>query len=96
MSLKELMSRRFGPSRERRPSAISVQLMQMSASLLEPIHDAHLDSVRASRVKAMDETPITAGAPCRVHLTFCRSCNRGSIYHILSSRREASVHPDPT
>ena len=37
------------------------QLMQMSASLLEPIHDAQLDSVRASRVKAMDETPIKAG-----------------------------------
>ena len=37
------------------------QLMQASASLLEPIHAAQLDSIRASRVKAMDETPIKAG-----------------------------------
>ena len=36
------------------------QLMQASASLLEPIHAAQLDSIRASRVKAMDETPIKA------------------------------------
>ena len=35
--------------------------MQATASLLEPIHAAQLDSVRASRVKAMDETPIKAG-----------------------------------
>ena len=35
--------------------------MQMSASLLEPIHAAQLDSIRTSRVKAMDETPIKAG-----------------------------------
>src|SRR5665213_3483807 len=37
------------------------QLMQASAALLEPIHAAQLDSIRASRVKAMDETPIKAG-----------------------------------
>ena len=37
------------------------QLMQASAALLTPIHDAQLDSIRASRVKAMDETPIKAG-----------------------------------
>ena len=35
--------------------------MQASASLLEPIYAAQLDSIRASRVKAMDETPIKAG-----------------------------------
>ena len=35
--------------------------MQASASLLERIHAAQLDSIRASRVKAMDETPIKAG-----------------------------------
>jgi Transposase IS66 family len=29
--------------------------------LLEPIYEAQFDSVRAPRVKAMDETPITAG-----------------------------------
>jgi transposase len=28
---------------------------------LEPIYDAQFDSIRASRVKAMDETPIKAG-----------------------------------
>jgi len=32
-----------------------------AVSLFEPIHDAQLDSVRSSRVKAMDETPIKAG-----------------------------------
>ena len=37
------------------------QLMQTTAALLEPIHAAQLDSIRASRVKAMDETPIKAG-----------------------------------
>ena len=37
------------------------QVMQASASLLEPIHAAQLESIRASRVKSMDETPIKAG-----------------------------------
>ena len=36
------------------------QVMQASASLLEPIHAAQLESIRASRVKSMDETPIKA------------------------------------
>jgi transposase len=37
------------------------QLMQTAASLLEPVYEAHLASVLASRIKAMDETPIKAG-----------------------------------
>ena len=37
------------------------QVAQQGASLLEPIYDAQFESVRASRVKAMDETPIKAG-----------------------------------
>jgi transposase len=37
------------------------QLTQQSVGLLEPIYDAQFDSIRASRVKAMDETPIKAG-----------------------------------
>ncbi|TAL89567.1 MAG: IS66 family transposase [Candidimonas sp.] len=37
------------------------QLMQSTVALLEPIYEAQLDSIRASRVKAMDETPIKAG-----------------------------------
>jgi len=37
------------------------QLMQSAVALLEPIYDAQLDSIRASRVKAMDEVPIKAG-----------------------------------
>jgi transposase len=37
------------------------QLMQQGAQLLEPIYDAQLESIRRSRVKAMDETPIKAG-----------------------------------
>ena len=37
------------------------QLVHRSGDLLEPIHDAQLDSIRASRVKVMDETPIKAG-----------------------------------
>jgi transposase len=37
------------------------QLCQRSISLLEPIYDAQFDSIRASRVKAMDETPTKAG-----------------------------------
>jgi hypothetical protein len=35
--------------------------VQQVAALLEPIYEAQLDSIRASRVKAMDETPIKAG-----------------------------------
>ena len=38
-----------------------MQLTRQAAQLAEPIYDAQLDSVRASRVKAMDETPIKAG-----------------------------------
>jgi len=37
------------------------QLTQQSIGLLEPIYDAQFASIRASRVKAMDETPIKAG-----------------------------------
>ncbi len=37
------------------------QLMQQAVALLEPVFDAQLESIRASRVKAMDETPIKAG-----------------------------------
>ena len=37
------------------------QVMQASVALLEPIHEAQLESIRASRVKSMDETPIKAG-----------------------------------
>ena len=37
------------------------QLTQSTVALLEPIYDAQLDSIRVSRVKAMDETPIKAG-----------------------------------
>lgn len=37
------------------------KLMPAAVSLLEPIFDAQLDSVRLSRVIAMDETPIKAG-----------------------------------
>jgi mono/diheme cytochrome c family protein len=37
------------------------QLAQRSISLLEPIYQAQLVSIRVSRVKTMDETPIKAG-----------------------------------
>ncbi|MGA7537693.1 MAG: IS66 family transposase, partial [Steroidobacteraceae bacterium] len=37
------------------------QLVQQSIGLLEPIYDAQFASIRESRVKAMDETPIKAG-----------------------------------
>jgi transposase len=37
------------------------QLTQQSIGLLEPVYAAQLDSVRTSRVIAMDETPIKAG-----------------------------------
>jgi transposase len=36
-------------------------LVHRAAALLEPVYEAQFDSVRASRVKAMDETPIKAG-----------------------------------
>lgn len=34
---------------------------QLAISLFEPIYEAQFDSIRASRIKAMDETPIKAG-----------------------------------
>jgi transposase len=37
------------------------QIAQQGASLLEPIYAAQFASIRESRVKAMDETPIKAG-----------------------------------
>ena len=37
------------------------QIGQQGAGLLEPIYEAQFASIRASRVKAMDETPIKAG-----------------------------------
>lgn len=37
------------------------QLIQSTVALLEPVYEAQLDSIRASRVKAMDEVPIKAG-----------------------------------
>ena len=37
------------------------QVGQQGIALLEPIYAAQFDSIRASRVKAMDETPIKAG-----------------------------------
>ncbi len=37
------------------------QLVQQAAQLLQPIYEAQLESIRTSRVKAMDETPIKAG-----------------------------------
>jgi transposase len=37
------------------------QIGQQGIALLEPIYDAQFASIRESRVKAMDETPIKAG-----------------------------------
>ena len=37
------------------------QVAQAVISLLTPIYEAQLASIRSSRVKAMDETPIKAG-----------------------------------
>lgn len=37
------------------------QLSQQIIALLEPIHDAQFEAIRAGRVIAMDETPIKAG-----------------------------------
>ena len=37
------------------------QIAHQGASLLEPIYEAQFASIRDSRVKAMDETPIKAG-----------------------------------
>jgi transposase len=37
------------------------QIAALGAALLAPIYEAQLASIRASRVKAMDETPIKAG-----------------------------------
>jgi transposase len=41
------------------------QLVHKTAALLEPVYEAQLDSIRASRVIAMDETPIKASRKSR-------------------------------
>lgn len=48
------------------------QIVQQAGRLLEPIYEAQLESVRASRVKAMDETPIKAGhkAPGKMNTAY--------------------------
>lgn len=48
------------------------QLMQSTVALLEPIYDAQLESIRNSRVKAMDEVPIKAGraSPGKMKTTY--------------------------
>lgn len=48
------------------------QLAQQGAGLLEPIYNAQFESIRAGRVKAMDETPIKAGraAPGKMKATY--------------------------
>lgn len=51
------------------------QLAQQSIALLEPIYEAQLASIRTSRVKAMDETPIKAEAG--VFLAGVRRAGRG-------------------
>lgn len=45
------------------------QLVQQTAQLLEAIYESQFDSIRAGRVKAMDETPIKAGraGPGKMH-----------------------------
>lgn len=42
------------------------QITQKAIELLEPIHQAQLDSIRRSHVIALDETPIKAGRKARV------------------------------
>lgn len=44
-----------------RPWLIQIQIGQQSVALLEAIYMAQFESIRRSRVRAMDETPIKAG-----------------------------------
>ena len=48
------------------------QLVQQGTSLLAPIYESQLDSIRSSRIIAMDETPIKAGrvAPGKMKTTY--------------------------
>ena len=52
---------RLGASGIRASRPWLTQLAQALISLLSPIYEVQLASIRASRVKAMDETPIKAG-----------------------------------
>ncbi len=46
--------------------------MQATVALREPVYEAQLESIRASRVKAMDEVPIKAGraSPGKMKTTY--------------------------
>ena len=65
------------------------QVLQTSVALLEPIHAAQLESIRASRVKSMDETPIKAGraGPGKID----RKSTRLNSSHLRLSRMPSSA-----
>lgn len=62
------------------------QLVHRTASLLEPIYGAQLDSIRESAVVAMDETPIKAGRKSRGKM-------RTSFYWPLYGDRDEVAFP---
>ena len=74
------------------------QLMQKAIGLLEPIHDAQLGSVRASRVISMDETGIKAGrdGPGKMHQGYFWPVHgeRDEICFVYSGSRRQSVIED--
>jgi len=57
-------------------------LVHRAAALLEPIYAAQFDSVRESRVKAMDETPIKAGRKAKGKM------NTGYFWPVYGEREE--------
>ena len=58
------------------------ELVHGAGALLEPLYEAQFESVRASRVKAMDETPIKAGRKSRGKL------NTGYFWPVYGERGE--------
>lgn len=70
------------------------QLVQQGAALLEPIYEAQMASIRSSRVKAMDETPIKAGreAPGKMKAAYFwpvyGSCDEVCFPYFESRRHE--------
>lgn len=57
-------------------------LVHRAGALLEPVYEAQLDSVRESRVKAMDETPIKAGRKGQGKM------NTGYFWPVYGERQE--------
>ncbi|WP_455289703.1 IS66 family transposase [Cupriavidus necator] len=85
--------RRLSDARIRVSRSWLTQLMQSTVALLEPVYDAQLGSIRASRVKAMDEVPIKAGraSPGKMKTSYFFGRSTANATRFASRIRQAAL-----